>query len=95
MIELASTEPPDTDTNVCRENITSFPVLNDVIEYDRFFREYLERNRPCVLGSHFTEGWRARREWVLLNEDQHQYIPHVDYLKHHFGMYVTFGNNNT
>lgn len=85
MIELASTEPPDADSDVCRENITTFPVLNDVIDYDRFFREYLERNRPCVLASHFTEGWRARREWVQVLREEEIHTPHVDYLKQQFG----------
>ncbi|KAK4304391.1 hypothetical protein Pmani_023660 [Petrolisthes manimaculis] len=80
MIELSNNNTSN-NSDEYREKITSFPILNDVIEYDRFFREYLERNRPCVLASHFTEGWRARSDWVRSSDN----TPHVQHLLQHFG----------
>ncbi|KAJ2315924.1 hypothetical protein IWW51_001125 [Coemansia sp. RSA 2702] len=37
----------------------------DDVSIDDFVREFLEPNLPVVLGSGFTESWKARAEWVV------------------------------
>lgn len=78
MIELSGAE-----CNPCHDAPPlppSFPMITESLSYDEFFREYLEKNTPCVFSSRFTEEWRARRAWVAGDG-----TPDVDYLVRHFG----------
>lgn len=78
MIELSGAE-----CSPCHDApapLPAFPRVTEPLSYDEFFREYLEKNRPCVFSARFTEGWRTRRAWVAADG-----TPDVDYLARHFG----------
>ena len=79
MIELTSPEFSPCH-NTTTPPLSTFPTISEPLDYDEFFREYLEKNQPCVLSERLTEDWRARREWVTQAG-----APDVDYLLHHFG----------
>lgn len=83
MIELTSCETQID--NGCNNEVTSFPRISNSISYEEFFRQFLEKNRPCVLSSSFTEGWPARTDWVTPSS-----TPDVSYFQEHFGEFVRF-----
>ncbi|XP_050710936.1 2-oxoglutarate and iron-dependent oxygenase JMJD4-like isoform X1 [Eriocheir sinensis] len=78
MLELLSPEPSPCQQPAA--SLSAFPSVSAPLGYEEFFREYLERNVPCVLSEGFTSGWRARRAWVTKAG-----APDVDHLLHHFG----------
>ncbi|XP_045625875.2 2-oxoglutarate and iron-dependent oxygenase JMJD4 isoform X2 [Procambarus clarkii] len=79
MIELGSGEPsPGRETP--DQVLTALPRICGHIAYEEFFREFLEKNKPCVFSSSFTEEWRARTDWVTPSAGAH-----VQYLQEHFG----------
>ncbi|XP_064112144.1 2-oxoglutarate and iron-dependent oxygenase JMJD4-like isoform X3 [Macrobrachium nipponense] len=80
MIELNSSDPINYDLDSSTDAISSFPRLTQPISYDDFFREFLEKNKPCVFSSEFTREWRARSDWVTPIG-----IPDVQYFVEQFG----------
>ena len=73
---------PDLRLETTRDhgtNIDQIDYIEEPITYQKFFTEYLLRNKPCVLGSWATDSWRNRAEWVKNNE------PNLDYLVEKFG----------
>lgn len=78
MIELNSSE-----YNSCQHptaSLSAVPSISEPLDYDHFFREYLEKNVPCVFSERFTAAWRARRCWVTRGG-----TPDLQHLLHHFG----------
>ncbi|KAK2187911.1 hypothetical protein NP493_150g01016 [Ridgeia piscesae] len=47
------------------QNTQDIDVITKPIKYEEFFLEYLLPNRPCILDTWATDGWRSRKEWVL------------------------------
>lgn len=78
MIELSSCDPINHDDP--QEPLASFPRISEPLSYDEFFREFLEKNRPCVFSSSFTQEWLAREDWVTPSN-----TPNVEFLRNHFG----------
>lgn len=78
MIELSSCDPVNHDEP--QEPLASFPRITEPLSYDEFFRGVLEKNRPCVFSSSFTQEWLAREEWVTPSN-----TPNVEFLRDHFG----------
>ena len=44
-----------------------------------FFASFLLPNKPCLIGSEITAGWKARREWVKYGK------PNLEFLLQNFG----------
>lgn len=75
-------------TQKCRKT-TKFEAMFDdendtlerigAIEYDDFFKDYLLKNRLCVISSELTKKWRSRLEWVSDGR------PNYDFLEECFG----------
>ena len=64
------------------KNTQDIDVITKPIKYEEFFLEYLLPNRPCILDTWVTDGWRSRKEWVL--EDGQ---PNLELIKTLFGDY--------
>lgn len=62
------------------EGVHDIEFVENRICYDEFFRSFLLRNKPCLLGKHATEHWRSRKEWVL--DDG---TPNFEYIEAAFG----------
>ena len=80
----------DGDINIAElrrqayQSTQTVDVIAAPIEYEEFFLRYLLPNRPCVLDTWSTDGWRSRTEWVLA--DGH---PNVESMKDLFGDYLS------
>ena len=60
-IEISS---PGLIPEVQAEVLDEFPVLDEEISYDDFFRGYILTNVPCLLRvKSLTEGWKSLTDW--------------------------------
>ncbi|KAK7084703.1 JmjC domain-containing protein 4 [Halocaridina rubra] len=81
MLELSASDTNIIDGSASeQQKIDTFPRLDHPLPYDEFFREYMEKNTPCVFASDFTQDWRARKEWVTPIG-----APNVDFFEISFG----------
>jgi hypothetical protein len=62
-------------TNTYKVSFTNTDML-----YSDFFRQYLFRNRPCVVRGPITESWKSANEWICDNR------PNFSYISKKFGM---------
>lgn len=65
------------------QNTQSIDVIATPIDYEEFFLGYLLPNRPCILDTWATKGWRSREEWML-GDGQ----PNMELMKNMFGDYL-------
>ncbi|MCL4127774.1 UNVERIFIED_CONTAM: hypothetical protein GTU68_063238 [Idotea baltica] len=59
---------------------SSFMKYENEILYDEFFRNNLEKNKPCLFGAWLTQNWLASSKWVSAEG-----TPNCEYLSHAFG----------
>ena len=64
-----------------KDRFETIPFIKNAISYQHFYREFMEKNLPCLFDSFVTESWSVRRDWVVPEED------HIDFgfLKDKFG----------
>ena len=61
-IEISS---PELNPEVQSEVLEEFPVLEEDISYDDFFRGYILTNVPCLIRiKSLTEGWKSLEDWA-------------------------------
>jgi hypothetical protein len=81
-IELET--PDGIDTNVQCTDMYKVSYTNTDMRYDDFFRQFLYRNRPCVVRGHVTESWKSANEWISNNR------PNFSYISQKYGMYYEY-----
>lgn len=84
MINLESNELNFSDK--CGD-IVIFPTIEHDITYDAFFRDYMEKNKPCIFSNFLTHEWSVRNDWVT-NEG----VPDVNYFLKQFGRCYQYFN---
>ena len=63
-----------------------FPILEDALEYDGFFRDYLETNTPCLIRNYNEmKNWQSCIDWI----DYDTNAPNF----HKFGMIIDVENH--
>ena len=62
----------------CKYELNQFPIIDEPIDYDKFFRRYLETNTPCLIKANSLMGkWPSCKDWV----DTGKQIPNLDFFK--------------
>ena len=55
-----------------------FPILENTVDYDAFFRNHLENNIPCLIRNYKPmKNWQSCTDWV----DIHKNIPNLGYFE--------------
>lgn len=56
----------------------TFPILTNIIEYNDFFRQFLEKNTPCLIrNKSLMENWQSCADWI----DSYEQTINLDYFK--------------
>ena len=56
----------------------TFSIIENLLDYNAFFRQYLETNTPCLIrAKSIMEKWQSCSDWI----DSEKQIPNLDFFK--------------